>query len=91
MTSSERADDKRRGSRRRVLKGGKIIFRAGFSVIDCTVRDESEIGARLKLVTTLGVPDVFQLRIMKGEPREVRVVWRSGYELGVEFCLPRPD
>jgi hypothetical protein len=76
---------------RRVLKGGKIIFRAGFSVIDCIVRDESETGARLRLVTTLGVPDAFQLRIMKAEPRGVRVVWRNGYELGVEFCLPRPD
>jgi hypothetical protein len=60
MTDGDRPDRKAT-SRRRVLKGGKIIFRAGFSVVDCVVRDDSPAGARLKIASVMGIPDVFQL------------------------------
>ena len=40
-------DDKRSARRMRVLKDGKIVTMNNLSVIDCTVRDLSETGARL--------------------------------------------
>src|SRR5665213_2658728 len=81
------ADDhnQRTGQRRRVLKGAKIIFRGGFSTINCVVRDHSETGARLQVDTIVGIPDSFRLQILDAPPRDCRVVWRSARELGITF------
>jgi len=48
---------------RRVLKAGRIVFNAGQSVIDCTVRRLSEHGASLAVMSTDGVPERFKLAI----------------------------
>ncbi len=85
MTGDGKAADRRRASRRRVLKGARIIFRDGYSVINCIVRDQSEVGARLKVDTVVGIPDTFRLQIMQAPPRDCRVVWKTGSEIGVEF------
>jgi hypothetical protein len=77
--------DKRGYARRRVLKGGKIVFNDGRSTIDCTVRDISESGAKLKVASILGVPDRFLLAMSGGEEHECRVIHRRETELGVAF------
>lgn len=41
-------DDKRKAQRQRVLKGGKIIFANGSFTVDCTIRNLSDKGARLR-------------------------------------------
>lgn len=51
------------GLARRVLKAGAIVFNHGNSVIDCTVRRLSDLGARLDVVETDGVPRRFKLTI----------------------------
>jgi hypothetical protein len=79
------ADQQRARPRRRVLKGGKIVFHKGYSVIDCLVRDLSEAGARLKLGDVVGVPAEFILRVAGAPDRACRVIWRSAEEIGVEF------
>ena len=48
--------------RRRVLKAGSIVF--GGSAIDCTVRNLSETGAALEVVTPLFIPDRFTLLVL---------------------------
>jgi hypothetical protein len=80
-------EDKRATARRRVLKYGRIIFNDGSSVMDCTVHDLSERGARLRVASSsLHIPDRFRLALL-GEVNRLpcRVVWRSMHELGVSF------
>ena len=57
-------------------------------VIKCTVIDISESGAGLsiRMGTTVGIPDTFDL-VIEGDPKKYacRVVWKQAYKLGVEF------
>lgn len=67
-------DEKRKAQRRRVLKDGKIVFADGKCLLDCTIRDVSDTGARLLIATTVGVPERFHLyQKSSGLPRTGRV------------------
>ena len=77
--------DKRTTQRHRTLKAGQVIFNAGRSTIDCTVRNLSKSGARLEVPSVVGIPNSFDLSISGDGVRPCRVVWRSLRELGVEF------
>jgi len=69
--------------RRRLLLGGKIVFNNRNSVFDCTVRAMSDQTAELRMQSTLGVPDVFQLRIdLTGQTRLCQVDWRTETDIG---------
>ncbi len=82
-------DDKRKASRRRVLKEGKIVYADAMRVIDCTIRDMSADGARLLIANTLGVPDNFNLyEKSTGLLYPASVVWRRSNALGVKFDGP---
>ena len=83
MTSPE--PDNRHSQRRSTLKGGRIVFNAGRSTIDCTVRNLSSRGAKLQVTSVIGIPETFDL-FLEGHARQpCRVAWRSLKELGVEF------
>jgi len=70
--------------RRRVLKAGSIQFGGG--TIDCTVRNLSETGAALEVVTPLYIPDRFTLFVQTDQlKRACRVVWRKERRMGVTF------
>jgi hypothetical protein len=71
-------------SRRRILKAGSIEF-AG-SEIACTVRNLSESGAALEVVTPLFIPDRFTL-VVPSEPlkRPCHIVWRKEKRIGIAF------
>jgi hypothetical protein len=71
-------------SRRRVLKAGSIEFAGG--AIDCTVRNISETGAALDVLSPLYIPDRVTL-VMQTEQskRPCRVVWRKERRIGVTF------
>jgi hypothetical protein len=78
-------DDNRQSQRRTTLKGGRIVFNAGRSTIDCKVRNLSSKGAKLQVVSVVGIPETFDL-LLDGHSRQpCRVAWRSLKELGVEF------
>jgi len=81
------AEEERRNARRqRVLKEGHIIMLDHQSVVNCTVRDVSDTGARLKCGEQLSVPREFLLRIgREATMRPARVTWRRGNEVGVVF------
>jgi PilZ domain len=82
-------DEKRKTARRRVLKEGKIIFADGMRVIDCTIRDLSDSGARLLIASTVGIPDTFHLfEKSSGMIYPATVVWRQSSAIGVEFHGP---
>ncbi len=77
--------EKRAVPRRRVLKHGTLAFGDGGSV-DCTVRNLSASGARLEVVSPLGVPAAFTLVIgADGSMRRCRAVWSHDKRIGVTF------
>lgn len=78
--------NKRGSTRKRVLKGGMIIFNDRRSTLSCTVRDLSETGARLRVAKGAAVPDRFDLSIdTDGLDAPCTVAWRKGEEIGVRF------
>ena len=78
-------DERRKESRRRTLKAGTIAFnRAGG--ISCTVRNVSDAGANLEVVSPVGIPDDFTLVIESDHVlRQCHVRWRTGNRIGVTF------
>lgn len=86
-----RVGERRSVKRHRVFKQGKIIVDGGKTVLDCTVRDLSETGARLRLSGMLVVPSNFDLLVVgSGSSRPVHRVWQRSNELGVAFVTPVP-
>ncbi len=82
-------DDKRKVPRRRVLKEGKIVYADGLRVLDCTIRDISENGARLLIANTIGLPDEFHLfEKSSGLLYPATIVWRQANAIGVQFEGP---
>lgn len=81
--------ERRRSPRRRVLKRGKALLQGQNSLLDCTIRDQSDHGARLIVANVIMLPDKFHLyNVTDGETREVRVVWRHEGQAGVEYLSP---
>ncbi len=78
--------DRRTGRRQRVLKAAKITL-GGAAVIDCTVRNLSDEGACLQVVSPVGIPEMFELLIGYGsiDKRYCQVMWRSRNQIGVTF------
>jgi len=78
--------ERRRVHRRRTLKEGRIVFANQSMIFDCIIRDLSDYGARLKLETTMDIPDEFLLYVVHLRQRvKAEVRWRTGDTLGVEF------
>ena len=77
-------DEHRIAPRRRMLKAGTIEFGGGG--IDCIVRNLSETGAALEVVTPLFIPDRFTLFIASDQfKRPCHIVWRKEKRIGVAF------
>lgn len=77
-------DEHRTAPRRRILKGATIEFGGGG--IDCTVKNISDSGAALDVVTPLFIPDRFTLYIPTDQfKRPCRIVWRRERRIGVTF------
>jgi PilZ domain len=79
-------EDRRDVKRTRILRSAKIIVPRRSSVIHCTVQDITSGGACLKVASTYGLPDTFELTFEHGRTRRsCRVAWRTGDLLGVAF------
>jgi hypothetical protein len=77
-------EQKRAAPRMRVLKAGSIEFGGG--AIDCTVRNISETGAALEVVSPLYIPDRFTLVVQTAQlKRQCHIVWRKEKRIGVAF------
>jgi diguanylate cyclase (GGDEF)-like protein len=88
---SQRAD-RRSVRRQRVLKRGQIFFPDVPSAIECTVRDISSRGARLRVSAPLMAPSQFAVALGHSSERTpVELVWQTGNELGVRFVHPQPQ
>lgn len=78
-------EERRAAPRQRTLKGGRIVINNGSSTFDCTIRNLSEIGARLRVTSIIGIPDTFHLAMDDGRQFDCAVAWRTETELGVKF------
>jgi hypothetical protein len=78
--------ERRNEARHRALKGARIVFKRHDALIDCTVSNLSDRGARLKVESPIGIPDSFDLVLEHAPVRYCRVTWRKATQIGVEFA-----
>lgn len=80
--------DRRRSERQAISRHAKLQLAGGSLPRDCVVSDISVGGVRLH-VEGVDVPDRFVLLVADGtgsaRPRDCKVVWRLGFEVGAEF------
>jgi hypothetical protein len=77
-------DRNRVAARRRTLKAGTIGFGGGG--IDCSVRNISETGAALEVVSPLFIPHRFTLFVPSDQfKRQCHIVWRKEKRIGIAF------
>ena len=77
---------RRQFQRIRVLKGARLQFKDKLVSMDCTMRDISVGGARLRLNGPTGLPDRFDILVNgTGDKFPARLMWRRGNEIGVAF------
>jgi hypothetical protein len=68
----------------RTLDAGIIEFHGG--TVPCLVRNISEFGAALDVITPRDIPDRFTLALpFEGISHRCSLIWRSDMEIGVSF------
>jgi hypothetical protein len=77
--------EQRKSQRLRRLKDGQLVFNDRKSVMNCTVRNVSERGAKLIVSEPYMVPAVFELTISGADSQIARKVWFKENEMGVKF------
>lgn len=83
---SDTAVERRGESRRRSLLRASVVFGGGYSSMDCTVRDLTSKGARLKFSGPVLTPPIFELRLLdRGDRRNAHKVWVRDGEMGLAF------
>jgi len=79
-------DEQRKSGRPRVLLAGRLIHGDAGLTIDCTIRDRTESGARLKLSGPAVLPPRMTLiEIGSGVAHECEITWKRFPEIGVSF------
>jgi PilZ domain-containing protein len=76
-------ENRRRTSRLRTLKAGKILL--GKATVPCMVRNMSNGGACLQLQSTYGLPADFEFAVDDKPPRACKVVWLDATTVRVRF------
>lgn len=76
--------EQRRHLRKQVFIAAQIVFSGTAPTLECTARDLSVQGVRLRLSTTYGIPDRFDV-IIDGKRKPARSIWRTCTEIGVMF------
>jgi hypothetical protein len=86
-----RPEDSRSARRNRVLMDGAVVYAQGARSLDCTIRDLSETGARVRLSGPEPVPEQIMLIQMRtGIAYEATVAWARGRDLGLTFVAAHP-
>lgn len=77
--------DRRTHVRKKVQKSGKVIFNDSQSMIDCTILDISEGGAKLEFPNRQVLPRTFVLQLGDGSVTRCEVRWAKDNYFGVRF------
>jgi len=76
----------RRSQRRRVLLSGRLVHSINEMTVDCSIRDVSSTGARLRLPqATLLAEPLFLIDLTHGLAFKARVAWRKENGAGLSF------
>jgi len=69
-----------------VLLGGKLVHGGANFTIDCSVRDMTDQGARVRLAGDVPLPEqVWLIVVNTGKAHEADVAWRTDREVGLRF------
>jgi len=84
--------DRRKGRRRYVVHGARIVCDGGSGLQNCRMLDVSAFGAQLELENALTLPDKFVLLLSHDGRlrRQCLVVWRTQNAVGIQFNPPFP-
>ncbi len=75
--------------RRFTVLRGQVLFNNRSSVLDCTIKNLSDIGAKLVFADVATLPQDFELSIpSKSLQVQVRLIWSRGATHGVMFSHP---
>ncbi len=90
------AEKDRRGAQRgRRPRQARCVFRPGYSDVEVTLRNSSELGARIEGPDLTWLPERFELHIHNGfgvySQRPVRLVWSRGDCAGLQFLDAGPS
>jgi len=78
--------ERRASPRTRALLAGILIHGPAALTLDCTIRDLSKIGARVRLAGVDALaPPLMLLVCRSGEAFEAEPAWRRGHEVGLSF------
>lgn len=78
------AVDEQQSASNNVLEAGVLEFHG--RTVSCLVRNLSEHGAALDVISPRDVPDRFRLALpLEGTSHQCRLIWRSDVEIGVTF------
>jgi two-component system nitrate/nitrite response regulator NarL len=77
--------DRRNAARKRTLQKASILVDGRSELLDGTVLDISDTGAKIRPGNMAKLPERFQLRCGYGRTYSCQVVRRSGFYLGVQF------
>lgn len=77
-------ENRRRSERRLCKRVAKIQFGTGSLPRDCTITDVSKGGVKV-IAEYLDIPNEFTIILSTGDPRQCRLAWRIGCELGAQF------
>ena len=87
--------DRRQTMRTRLHQRASVVFNGGQSMFGCSVRNQSETGALVRMTDWIALPATFAIETAgQTESRRVRQCWRRGDDVGVAFLSAqecRPD
>ena len=76
--------NRRKSERRLCNRAAKIQFGTGSLPRDCMITDVSAGGVKV-IAEYLDIPAEFTIILSEGRPRQCRLAWRIGCELGAQF------
>ncbi|MEA2864198.1 MAG: hypothetical protein QOC84_2154 [Bradyrhizobium sp.] len=76
--------NRRRAERLQCTRAAKIQFGNSSLPRDCTITDVSDGGVKV-IAEYVDIPSEFTIIFSAGRPRQCRLAWRIGCELGAEF------
>jgi hypothetical protein len=85
----DKGDERRLKKRWRTVLKGQVVLNNRSSVLDCSVRNLSDIGANLVFADVFLLPQDFELEIPSRNLRvQARLIWSRGATHGVMFVQP---
>jgi hypothetical protein len=81
----------RQTARKRSLLGAKIVSRDGIYSCDCSIRDRSATGARIKISNSVTIASPFFLVDHTSQLMfEAQIIWRDATQAGVKLLDQHP-